>query len=266
MGLRVLTAAASTELVTLAQAKARLGLVGMSKDVQVQELVDGLSTFAAHYLKGTVYQQYEWTSPGSDRRRLLLPLRRVDSNGLAITVDEIAIDDFTLEDAAHGVIFRKIGWPQIDQGPTEDGEDRVVVTFWAGWAPPTKLSTWSAAKVVAVGDWLAPTNAAVSPLLFRVTTGGTTGGTEPAWPSTPGAFAEGSIAYVGARVDRVPADVMRGFWIAFEALWLSTRSPALAGVASDRVGPHERTYVRPSDFQADAVPASALSFWEPYHT
>lgn len=263
MDVQILTPAGSRALLTLVAVKERLGISGSSKDIQLQELIDAVSAASEEFFGcPLVYQQYRVRMPGSGRDRLILPTKRLDRDVVTVEVDDEELDDFSVDDALHGYLYRELGWPRHCARPGMDGKLAYVVDAWAGCVPPTKLKTWSAALAVAVGDWIAPTNAATTPLYFRVAVGGTTGGTEPTWPTVPGAFDEGLIDYVGAQIDRVPADILRGAMFAVTTWFKGEASPAHTGVRRQRMGPHETEYFAPGDMSLEALPRPTVSLWE----
>lgn len=245
MDIQVTTPAASHALLTVAAMKSRLGIADAdtSKDTRVQELIDAISAAAVtHFGLPLVYQGYRVKMAGSGRQRLLLPRRPLDREGLEVRQDDELLDDVEISNAQHGELWRELGFPVGCAPVAETGEDRYQIDLFAGHVPPAKLRAWSAAATLSVGDWVAPTNPAVSGLFFRVTTGGVTGGTEPSWPTVPGVFPEGAIEYVATDVPRVPHDILRGAIFAVVSWYRMETGAALAGVKRDKLGPHEIEY------------------------
>jgi prepilin-type N-terminal cleavage/methylation domain-containing protein len=65
---------------------------------------------------------------------------------------------------------------------------------FTGYTPPVVTSMWSATTAYAAGQYVRPTNTAASPYLFKVTTAGSSGATEPTWPST-GSVTKDGVTY-----------------------------------------------------------------------
>ena len=64
---------------------------------------------------------------------------------------------------------------------------------------------WHATKAAAADDLVLPTQAAATPLLFKATVAGTTGATEPAWPTTAGAtVTDGGVTWTAVAPAAVP--------------------------------------------------------------
>lgn len=245
MDIQVTTPAASHALLTVAAMKPRLGIADAdtSSDSQIEELIEAISAAAVeHFGLPLVYQGYRVTMAGSGRQRLLLPRRPLDRAGLEVRLDDELLDDVEISNAQHGEIWREFGFPVGPTPVTELGADRYQIDCFAGHVPPAQLRIWSPNEELAAGDWIAPTNPAVSSLYFRVVTGGTTGADEPDWPTEPGDFAEGALEYVATAVPRVPQTIIRGAIFAVVSWYRLERGAALAGVKRDRMGPHDIEY------------------------
>lgn len=110
MGITVVTPATVRKLTTVARAKTELGLTDTSQDTLLALLLDEASDAIAAYChrvwgRETVRE----TLPGTGRRLLGLsrtPLISVTS----LTEDDVAITDYTIEDAATGALARDNGW------------------------------------------------------------------------------------------------------------------------------------------------------------
>jgi hypothetical protein len=274
--LSVLTAAKSTALLTRAAVKARLGISDpvTKHDETLDDLIAAASAAAVRVIVGAgpadaakqlVATQYRALLPGSGRNRLVLPRRPVDPITLAVEIDETAQvldEDYSVDSAAQGILFRAALWPRTAAYPGMEGEADIQADFWAGYVPPAVAAAWSN-RTVAVGDWVLPTNLATSPLRFRCTVAGAMGSTEPTWSTYDAGdtVTAGAATLIAHQLPDAPADLLRGAYFAVETWFRS--APILAGVAADRIGPHEITYQKQADHFADALPRPTLALWEP---
>lgn len=65
-------------------------------------------------------------------------------------------------------------------------------------------STWATGVVYAIGDYIKPTVA--NQFIYKVTSNGTTGGTEPSWSATEGnVITDGTVVYVAVKISKTPA-------------------------------------------------------------
>jgi len=279
VSLAVLTAAKSTALLSRAAVKTRLGIgTGVSThDETLDALIAAVSAAAVRVVIGAgpatparalVAQRYRAAQPGSDRDTLLLPRRPIDPASVAVELDGTALvldTDFSIASAAQGTLYRSAWWPSKYRAPGMDGADNVVATFWAGYLPPTVTYDWSATTARAVGDWLRPTNLATTALRFRVSAvsgSSQTGASEPDWTTLDAGdeVTDGDLTLVAHDLPDAPADLLQGAHFAVET-WFRA-APILAGIARDRMGPHEIEYHRQAEQFASALPRPTLSLWE----
>lgn len=153
MGITVTVPATVKKLTTVARAKTELGISDSSQDTLLGLLLDEASDAIAVYChrvwgRETVTE----TLPGTGRRLLGLsrtPLISITS----ITEDDVAITDYTIEDAAAGALARDNGWwPSIAAGwdpeayasqyilPTARQRWRYAITYQAGYILPEETS------------------------------------------------------------------------------------------------------------------------------
>lgn len=208
MARQVLTRSAYASLVTLAAAKARLGVTGATEDAAIAALLEQVADlFAAELGRPLLRQRYLEALPVSDRYRVQLSTWPVDAYQLAAEVYGEAVEPDAI-DAAGGVLFRNAGWgggaPEAQAAAPE-----LAVTYWGGWLPPDAVQAWGTGLTLAAGAWLRPSSPALSPWLFEVTTAGSSGsGAEPTWPTTAGATVAVGTATATARdAVEVPAGV-----------------------------------------------------------
>lgn len=203
--LTTLTRSSTHNLVTLE--RVRLGILGStsdtSEDTLLQELIEGASeAMAGYWGRPFARQRYQYKVAGDGRCTLLLPIYPVDPDSVTVTINDTAETDFVVYDPAIGLLYRGSGWT----GTLDVDEPRnVVVTFRAGWLLPDQVADFAATTAKTAGQWVRPSSATLSPLLFEVTTAGTTGGSEPTWPTTAGdTVTSGTVTFTGRAVDELP--------------------------------------------------------------
>lgn len=274
MRIELLTAAKSTALLTSAQVKARSGFAA-ADTTTLDALIAAASAAAVSFILGSgqggaeralVAQQYRVTQQGPNRDQLLLPRRPIDPSTVAVSIDGTDLvldDDYSIESAAGGSLYRSTLWPSKNALPTMAGEPNVQTTFWAGWVPPA-VSYAYATGARAAGDWILPTNPATSPLRFRVKTGGTFASTEPDWSAKAAGdeFTVDDVVLVAHALPDAPANLTEGAMFAVMAWYRGQRSAVLAGVAADQMGPHRIEMQRAADFFASELPGPTKAFWE----
>jgi hypothetical protein len=231
--LSVLTRASTHNLVTLS--RVRLGVLGSSSDDSQDELLEELISGASESMAGYwgrpfARQRYQYRVAGNGGCRLLLPVYPIDPDSVTMTIDDEAETDFVVLDPAIGLLYRGSGWP----GTVDVDEPlNVVVTFHAGWLVPDQIADFAITTVKTAGQWVRPSSPILSPLLFEVTTAGTTGGSEPTWPTDAGDTVEsGTAIFTGRAVDELPR---RLFALAYVEVWhrYQNRAPGLAGQSAD---------------------------------
>lgn len=212
MPLRLLTPSPVTRLVSLAEFKTELGESGSTNDARYTRTLNAVSRAFAEYLGWPLpRQRYVETASGTGRLRLILSARPVDGDSVTLTVDDIAIaaDDFTVEDAAQGVLYKASGWAPASCRPGEAAEANIAATYKAGWVLPAQIVDYADALALAAGTWLRPAGSQTNPYLLEVTTAGTTSGaTEPTWDLTPGDTTAAGTAVLTTRDAReLPPDI-----------------------------------------------------------
>lgn len=265
MSLRVLAPAGHTNLCTMQQVKDRLGLTGSGEDAKISALILTASRRIASYLgRELARARYEQTESGTRRLRLLLSVRPVDRDSVTVENDDIADTDFSVEDAAQGILYREGGWWTTQPTPIEPAEAAIAVTYKAGYVLPDDLSTWSAAATVAAGDWIQAPASDPQPYLFEVTTGGVTGASAPTWPTTAGATVTDGTAVLTARdAVALPADLIDAACLLVGAM-RSGADAVAPNVASERLGAQEITYFDPSSARGSGLPRAVEALLEPW--
>jgi hypothetical protein len=145
--LAVLVAPASTAMVTLAQAKAAVGIASgdTSQDARLTDLIDAASDWFAQTIgRPIALQTVTEGFPTFNRLRLSLGLRPLVSVS-AVRIDGATLDpsDYAIESKAAAMLWRTSGWGgdrgRVPSGISQDfwverGERLVEVDYRAGWA------------------------------------------------------------------------------------------------------------------------------------
>lgn len=265
MSLTVLAAARSKNLCTLQQVKDRLSLSGSGEDAKLQTLLRAVSAaISAHFGRELARQRYLETVAGLGRRRILLSQLPVDPDSLTLTVNGLAVTDFTVEDALAGTLYRESGWPQAASHDAEQPEENVAITYYGGWVSPDLLADWTADAIVTAGSWIRATSASPQPLLFEVTTAGQLGATEPSWPADPGDTVASGTAVLTARdAYEVPLDIQEAALLTV-IVWRSGAPAAAPNIASERFETNEITYFAGTAGRDSALPRAAQALLGSY--
>jgi hypothetical protein len=203
MPLRVLTPARSEELVALSQVKQWLGLTDDFSDAVLQSLIATASSAivgAGGLGFPLARQTYEYKTKGNGKREMYLSPLPVDPESVEITINGGEVTDWSVEDAEWGLLFRSSGWTC-----SSDGSPNVVVTFQAGYLLPNDIAAWGASSARTAGSWTRSSSPAV--LRFECTTAGTTGATEPTWPTEAGeTVVDGSATWTARTAWELPKE------------------------------------------------------------
>jgi hypothetical protein len=205
-------------------------------------------------------QTYFETLEGQGRPRILLQARPVDRDSLTVTVNGLAFTDFTLERGRS--LYRPFGWfgrywdsaytgvgdasgralQGSYLGPTAglfDVDENVSVTYRAGYLLPGQVSTWTTGASLALGAWIRPSRASLSPWLFEVTTAGLAGIGEPVYPSLSGSTVTDGTAILTARdAQELPAVIRKA--AALAVVYDFEQRPA--GLTSQGVDSYRESY------------------------
>lgn len=246
MSLRLLTASPTERLVATLTGRNYLGLGDSSQDATIQRILGAISgAFSRSLGYELPRQRWEEKVPGNGRARLILTPRPVDPDSVTVTVDDVAETDFVVEN--NRTLYRTTLWPTAYRYPGQEGQENVAATFKAGYVLAEYLSTWAALSATiasATTQWIRPSSPEKSPMLFEVTTAGTTGATEPTWPTTAGTtVTDGSAVLTARRVSALPS-ILEEACLATLASWWEEGSPfdVPADIQSERQGPVELVY------------------------
>lgn len=252
--LEILTRASATDLVPLATVKTRLGITGSTEDDQINGWLDDItSDFGRLTKRGELaLQQYRETQRlGRATERLVLSRAPVEKGSITVTVDGTAETDFELQDHGAGILWLDDGW-------TVDVD--IAITYRAGWIVPDMIAAWGATTGFGGADekaWVRPTDPTDTPFLMEATTAGTSGGSEPTWPTTiGGTVTDGTVVWTARAVEELPKGI-RGLAIAAVQ---ELREGAPRMVASDRTGPTAISYNGDGEFYSARL-LRALERW-----
>lgn len=214
MSVKVLTASSVSELISLADAKRRLGISASTWDSLLSALIDDASSTIASALGRPLgRQRYLETLSGNDRTRILLSRFPVDRDSVTLEIDDTAQTDFTVEDPAVGMLYREGLWPIGASEPNERPEESVEVTYKAGYVLPDQIAAWANSAAVSALTWVRPTTP-VGDLLMECTTAGTTDSSEPTWPTTAGTtVTSGTAVYTARHAEELPKAISSVAWL-----------------------------------------------------
>jgi hypothetical protein len=200
VSVRVLTEARSKALVPLAYVKARLEIEDADSDASLSLLIGTASSAIVQYLGfDLARQQYEEARSGAGRTRMWLSCPPIDPEQLTVSVDGSAVDDVVVQSAEHGKLFLSSGWT----APGICGEQNVVAGYFGGYLLPDDVTAWSAETAIEAGIWTRSSSGSV--LRFECTTQGTSGATEPDWPTTAGeTVADGDAVWTARSAYELP--------------------------------------------------------------
>lgn len=200
--IRTLTPPASDKLISLSQVKLYLGETGTDRDTLLTSLISDASSSMLSFLGvHPGRQRYQETGFGNGQVRRFLSRLPVEEGTLTTILDDTTITDWTLEDPATGQVYRETSWTQ----PATHAPN-LVDTYHAGYLLPDQISAWVATTAYTAGKFTRPS---VSSLFrFECTTTGTSGSTEPTWPTTlAGTVTDGTAVWTARAVRELPAMV-----------------------------------------------------------
>lgn len=268
-------------LVPVADVRTELGEAS-SADAKITRLLyAAAAAFAGPQGLGRSFlrQSYLERTNGDGGTLLLLSRWPVESvTSVTEGIDDpttISAADYEIALEGRNALLRTDGWST----PLDCGRARVLtggdlysyaVTYVAGWIPPGDgpglVEAWSANKVKALGSFVKPAataNGQVT-LVYEATTGGTTGASEPTWPSTVGSTVnDGATAVWTARqASELPDDIKEAA-ILTAISWYRGSLSLPQGIALERLGPQEIQYdfVGARDGLAAIPPAARHILW-----
>jgi|CXWL01.1.fsa_nt_gi hypothetical protein len=151
-------------------------------------------------------------------------------------------------------LYARAGWSYTSERCARGGLDPLQagtrpleysVSFTAGWIAADQVADWSSSAAKTVGLFARPTSAssaAATQLRYECTTAGTTGGTEPAWPTTAGeTVTDGGVVWTARQAAEVPEDVQQAAIVAVVD-WYRGGLSMVAGIQSERHGTTQVDY------------------------
>lgn len=165
----------------------------------------------------------------------------------------ITASEYSIALEGRNALYRSTGW----SGPCEDIRQRVVTggdfysysaTYVAGWVPPGDgpglVDKWRATTARVAGSFVKPDSAAngAITLLYECTTAGTSGASEPTWPTTSGStVTDGTVTWTARDAMELPFDFQEAAIVTVKA-WMDGGLDAAAGISSERHGSMEVVY------------------------
>lgn len=224
--LTVTATAKSRSLCLLADVKTELGIASAdtSQDARISALIRAASLLVEKELGREPWlQTYSEKRPGQGGRYLYLS--RFPAKGEASSVtwgtgdspETITASTYSMAGRSRDRIYRADGWSQtgVDEDESIASAQALAynLAYVAGWVMPDQVTdadgtvtAWAGSTAYASGAWLQDDSDLDYPLLFEVTTAGTSDSSEPAWS---GATADGDTITDGtvtwtAREQRLP--------------------------------------------------------------
>ncbi len=257
--LAVTSAATNTELVPIVALRNEIGVADFSEDVRLTRL----SRSASRAFAGTAglsfapwRQVYTESLAGFGRSMMFLGVRPIESVA-SILLDGATVDSSTYEIAGEyrDRLYRQSGWwstPAWTRGLVDGiqpGGDRLdyVVSYTAGWLMPADVPIWRATTVKAVADWVMPVTVGTSVFLFEATVAGTTGASEPTWPTTiGGTVVDSTVTWTAREAQVLPDDLVEAaIWQIRD--WFDGDASGGGAVVEEQLGTHEVTYRKPEN-------------------
>lgn len=174
------------------------GPEGINRDPWLQTYVENLAGLGGHYL---------WLSRW--------PIQSVTSvtEGTGSSPTTVDSTTYSVADESRDRLYRADGWshhsysaPEVYTATT-GALPGYNVTYVAGWVMPDIITAWSATASVAANAWFRATDVD-EPFIFQAdATGGTTGSTEPTWPTTSGGTVTDNGITWTAYDQRLPQDL-----------------------------------------------------------
>lgn len=246
-------------IVPVATVRAELGLT-TGADAKITRLLyaagaafAGTGGLGRQFLRQTFLEK-TWGDGGPLLTLSRWPIESVTSVTFGVTSPEtIAASEYAIALENRNALWRSAGWA----GPCEEYRQRVLgggdsygyaVTTVAGWVPPGDgpglVLAWSALTVKVAGSFakpLAAANGSIS-LLYECTTAGTTGASEPTWPTTVGGtVTDGDVVWTARDAVELPYDFQEAAIVTVGA-WYGGGLELPVGVQSERHGSTQIDY------------------------
>lgn len=217
----------STALVSLTDLKTYLGISGSSLDATLTAYLDATyAAFSEQIGRPLARASYVEMLPGEGGHYLLLsrwPVESVASVTLGIDDPEtVTAADYSIASTGRAGSPRRDrlycadGWSYTYDRATRGGLDSVAAgnaplsytaTYTAGYLMPDQFEAWTATDARTAATWTRSSDPTVL-LRFECTTAGTTGASEPTWPTTVGGYVnDGTAVWTAREASELPADL-----------------------------------------------------------
>lgn len=241
--LDVTTTANSTSLCLLADAKTELGITDSSADAKLTRLIIGASRFVRNLLGREPWlQTYSEKRAGDGGVYLYLsrwPLKGDPSSvtlGTGSSPATVDASDYSVAGIRRDRLYKAGSWREtaVNEASITPGSRALeyTIAYSAGWIMPDELTEWPASTAVSLNAWYKATDADY-PLIFQVTTAGTTDSTEPTWPTVDEGTVVDNTATWTAYDLRLPRDLEEAA-LMLVLDWYAGGLTVPAGVAEER--------------------------------
>ncbi len=165
------------------------------------------------------------------------------------TEDPETIDaaDYSIAGEQRGALYRLDRWARSSStdpvgGVTAPEAYDYSATYVGGWLMPDQIADWGATTAKTAGVWVRATSPS-SLLRFECTTAGTTGATEPTWPTTVGGtVTDGSVVWTARAASEMPADLQDAVIYGVAQLYRGGTLDLPAGIQSEEDEDHKVQY------------------------
>lgn len=215
----VVQAARSRDLVELATVKSVLEITDSSKDARISTSIRAASELLATDTPGALgrppwRQKYQEDRPGAGGLALRLS-RHPAETLVSLTHDGATVDGALIHGIYRDHLYLEDGFEddrvfagQYIAQQTTEGEPLYRITYYAGWLMPGEAVAWAAGAAKALGALVKATTYQFGDLFFETTTAGTTGSTQPTWPTTEsGTVTDGTVTWTARAAVELPASL-----------------------------------------------------------
>lgn len=247
----VLTPCPTGNLLSLSQLKLYLSETTTDNDALYASLIRAASSAMIQFIGvHPGHQRYRELSRGAYGVSRYLSRLPVEDGTLVCSLDGTTLtaeDDFPLaslssyilEDPDTGLVYRPEAWHSASLH-SPSSSPGMIDTYYAGFLLPDQITDWTANVEKVAGSllsWVRPVSSSLSIFRFECTTSGTTGGTEPVWPTALSALGttvtDGTCVWT-VRAARELPDVV-STWCYAEVLKLLGNLDWTPGTASRQV-------------------------------
>jgi len=246
----VVTGPASRTVVPLATVKSQLGISGAADDARLSALIQVAAVVIAGEagLKREPWRQTVLIrTPGFGGTMLPLPVWPIESvssvtEGTGDSPTAVDATTYAVRGRAREILYRSSGWSRsLVAAFAGNGAAGLLpltynVTCTAGYVMPDQVGDWATGVEYAAGAFARP-SASTNRLLYECTTGGTSGGAEPAWPATAGeTVTDGTVVWTAREATEWPKALEEAAYLCVSQWWLGGLEVPV-GVTEERWGP-----------------------------